>query len=311
MYYEDYGRDMIRSRFPAYAERIAVGLAGEGSECFGFDDEFSRDHDFGAGFCLWLTDEDFEAIAGEINAAFESMPSPYLGYPRRERICSGAARIGALNTTDFYRRFTGLDRAPRTLGEWLVMPEEHLAVATNGEVFSDPLGHFTDIRESLLAFYPEDIRLKKLAARLGRMGQAGQYNLPRSVKRGERVAAVHAVAEFAQNAESAVYLLNRRYKPFYKWAHHGMRELPLLEDVYGLLARLGELMTCGQENRFTAGIGETEIEEAVEETSVSVIRELRAQGLTDAPGDFLLPHAESVKAHIAHDALRGLHLFAE
>ncbi|MDR2610458.1 MAG: hypothetical protein LBC58_03280, partial [Clostridiales Family XIII bacterium] len=59
-YYEDYGRDMVLSRFSAYKGRIAAGLAGEGSECFGFDDELSHDHDFGAGFCLWLTDEDFK-----------------------------------------------------------------------------------------------------------------------------------------------------------------------------------------------------------------------------------------------------------
>ena len=51
--YERYGVDMIERLFPKWAGRIAVGLAGHGSECFGFDDELSRDHDFPEGFCLW------------------------------------------------------------------------------------------------------------------------------------------------------------------------------------------------------------------------------------------------------------------
>ena len=38
-YYEDFGREMLHERFPDFEERIAVGLAGRGSECFGFDDE--------------------------------------------------------------------------------------------------------------------------------------------------------------------------------------------------------------------------------------------------------------------------------
>ena len=61
-YYETYGRPMIAEQFPQYEERIAVGLVGPGSECFGFDDEISRDHDFEAGFCLWVTSEDEEAV---------------------------------------------------------------------------------------------------------------------------------------------------------------------------------------------------------------------------------------------------------
>ena len=35
-YYESCGRQMIEERFPAYAGRIAVGLAGRGSDCFGY-----------------------------------------------------------------------------------------------------------------------------------------------------------------------------------------------------------------------------------------------------------------------------------
>ena len=51
-FYEEYGKPMIERDFAEYSDRIAVGLVGRGSECYGFDDEISTDHDFEAGFCL-------------------------------------------------------------------------------------------------------------------------------------------------------------------------------------------------------------------------------------------------------------------
>ena len=35
-FYEQYGKEMIHKKFPAFEKRIAVGLVGEGSECFGY-----------------------------------------------------------------------------------------------------------------------------------------------------------------------------------------------------------------------------------------------------------------------------------
>ncbi len=50
-FYEEYVADLIHTRFGEYEDRIAVGIAGEGSDCFGYDDHISRDHDFGTGDC--------------------------------------------------------------------------------------------------------------------------------------------------------------------------------------------------------------------------------------------------------------------
>ena len=50
-FYETVGKKMIHTYFPEWENRIAVGLVGEGSDCYGFDDEISIDHDYAVGFC--------------------------------------------------------------------------------------------------------------------------------------------------------------------------------------------------------------------------------------------------------------------
>ena len=36
--YEEFGVPMLERQFPQLVGRIAVGLAGHGSECYGYDD---------------------------------------------------------------------------------------------------------------------------------------------------------------------------------------------------------------------------------------------------------------------------------
>ena len=94
----------------------------------------------------------------------------------------------------------------------------------------DARGDFSAWRKALLEYYPRDLWLKKLAARCMNMAQAGQYNLPRALRRGETVCAMLAASRFAEAALGMLFLLNRRYMPFYKWAWHIGRDLPFLGE---------------------------------------------------------------------------------
>ena len=299
-YYNEYGAAMIRELFPAYEGRIACGLAGSGSECFGFDDEYSQDHDFGPGFCLWLTDEDEKKTGAALRAEYANLPKAYKGFASKEMVVSGERRVGPMRISDFYFKFTGVIGAPQTLDQWREIPETFLAAAVNGEVFRDDLGEFSKLRDILSAFYPEDIRLKKIVARAAIMAQAGQYNYPRCIQRGERVAAQNALSEFINAASSMVYLLNKKYMPFYKWAHRGMKDLPILNEVYTLLSIL-----CSDETK------EGEQIDIIEEICVSVKQELMRQKLSEADENFLLDHCEGMKRKIRDPQIRSLHIMAE
>ncbi|MDE6604347.1 MAG: DUF4037 domain-containing protein [Lachnospiraceae bacterium] len=240
-YYETYGRKMICERFSSVADQAAAGLVGYGSECLGFDDEISTDHDYGPSFCIWLPREIYIQCGREMQAAYDALPKEFMGCAARVEEEQGRGRVGVLCLEDFYLEILGRDCVPETDAEWLAVSESALATATNGAVFEDPCGKFTGIREGLLAYYPKEVWLKKLAESLAKAAQAGQYNYARAMKRGERVAAELALTEFVKETMQIVYLLNKKYAPFYKWMHRGMQELAIGSEIGDMLALLYQI----------------------------------------------------------------------
>lgn len=286
-YYRAVGLPMMRARFAGWEERVAAGLAGPGSECFGFDDETSRDHDWGPGFCLWLGDEEYLEIGDRLRQEYLELPPVFMGFGPRKASPGEEWRVGPCRTSDFFRRFTGLDRPPETPREWLRIPEANLAACTNGKIFSDPEGGFTRWRQALLDYYPEDVRLDRIASLCLTVSQTGQYNFARSVRRAESFAAAYSAVKFCADAIALVFLLNRRYAPFYKWLHRAVRDLPLLGSA--VYERVGALVQTAEPSRR---------EEIMEGVCVLLADELRRQGVSDWPGDFLLEHAPRVRARI-------------
>lgn len=297
-YYETIGKPMLQQQFAQVYDRIAAGLVGDGSECLGFDDEISQDHDWGPSFCIWLTNEDYAKFGQDLQKAYMQLPKEFHGYIRRTTP-GGEGRVGVFRISDFYRQFIGSSHAPKTMLEWNRIPEPYLAKATNGEVFTDPLGQFTTIRNQLLQFYPEDVRLKKIAVRAAVMAQSGQYNYSRCLKRQEIVAANCALYEFVQATISMAYLLNKRYMPFYKWAHHGLQTLPKLSFLHD---KLQQLCTSQDTQQRIA---------LIEDICVDIRDEWRLQGIVDGPNDFLITYCKDIVAKIHDPALRAMHIMQE
>ena len=251
----------------------AFGLVGEGSECYGYDDELSKDHDFGPSVCIWLRKDDYLKYKDRINEALETLPKTYLGFQELKESEWGYNRRGLLNIEDFYFKFIASANSPQTINDWQKIPENALATVTNGEVFLDNLGEFTKIREQLLNYYPEAIRQNKIATRLMNISQHGQYNYVRCLRRNDLVAANQCLYLFVDEVIHLVFLLNRRYKIFYKWANRALLDLKILgNEIHKLL----EDMVFAQ-NKIPY----------VRKICKVLADELRNQKLTDCKSEFL------------------------
>ena len=298
-YFRQIALPVIEKTCGALLGRMAIGLVGDGSECFGYDDEISRDHDWGPGFCIWLNREVFDEFEEKIQAAYDKLPESFEGFSARRTSQWGGGRVGVLEIGAFYRRFVGMDSAPQTLKQWLIIPENALAAAVNGKVFQDPPGEFSAIRNTLKAFYPEDVRLKKIAARCMTAGQAGQYNFPRCVKRSEPYAAHYAEFKFMEDTVSLLFLLNKTYTPFYKWSHRALRKLPVMGSyAHGKILEL--LHT--RDLHLKA--------DQMESLTLKLIETLKGLGLSDSDSDFLPDHGPMVQGRIQDPELRGYDVWA-
>ncbi len=297
-YYEEYGRPMLESQFPQLLPYLAAGLFGSGSECLGYDDELSRDHDFEPGFCILLPDEETVDRRSEflLSRAYAKLPKTFCGVTRAALSPVGGARHGVMRTSEFFEKTVGAPDGRLTLRQWLTLPEQALLEATNGAIFHDEWGEVTRIRETLACF-PEDVRRKRLAGQLLLMGQAGQYNYARCLAHGEAAAARLAAGEFVRSTLCAVFLLERRYQPYYKWSFRALRSLPRGAT---LAEPLEHLLFSGAEDS----------SDAIELVAAAVSELLRADALSDTAGSELERHAYAVNDRIADATLRNLHILA-
>ncbi len=335
-YWQTYGKPLLdQPKFARYKNRIAAGLVGHGSECYGFDDEISRDHDFGPGFCLWLTDEDYAKIGADLQNAYDALPKKYAGFSSRNetpraKSCESSKRVGVFSISEFFENITGFPTAPAANEPhlWLSLSESTLAAATNGKIFADPLGEFSKARQSF-KLMPDDVRISLISRRLGMISQAGQYNFPRMIARKDASAAWLSINEFVRATASLVFLLNNPvtagYLPYYKWQFAALRKLSnrmasRLPEVCGKLESVMRLSSAAcfggdgsggdgfGEGGKGAGIAQKQVTQIIDSICEDIVRELQYEGLSDCGETFLEWQRPYVEAHINSSAacLRSL-----
>lgn len=298
-FYEAYGKDMIRNEFPEYVSRIAVGLVGEGSDCFGFDDDISKDHDYAPGFCMWLTDEDYEEVGARLQASYEKLVEKVYDYKSTDRFLK--ERRGVQPIKRFYSKLLGVqeeDVATSTFSYWMCN-EEQLAAATNGRLFRDDLGAFYMVRSKLLEHYPDQHFRRKLAQEIHIFSQCAQSNYPRMMARGDQLSANLCINKAIESVMNILYLLNKKYAPYYKWKRKGLENLKGAERVIALLDTISDTpcqKKAWEETVYSSTSINTDDRIVVlfENVAHEILQFLKAKGLVSKNDLFLETHISEI-----------------
>lgn len=224
-YYHEIVGPAFREKFPGLYDQMAFGLVGPGSECYGYDDEISRDHDWGPKVCIWIPEGLFRERGEELQSVYNSLPGECCGFKGVNRRDLALRRDGVISTKSFYENYSGMGRPPNNNLQWLHQQDDQLAQCTNGKVFLDNLGEFSAFRRALLAYYPRDVWLKKIVSRCVMISQYGQYNLRRAQRRRDAPGEHYCWAMCTAEAAALAFLLKKKYRPFYKWQFKGLEEL--------------------------------------------------------------------------------------
>ena len=273
-YYENVGKPMLEEKYADYLSRMTIGMCGEGSDCFGFDDTYSGDHDWGPGFYIWLDRDLYKEIGERLRKDYEELPKEYRGY-KRINTEHGKRRIGVSDVDDFCSYYIG----KAAYDEWkstgnispdkmIVIPEYKLAAFCNGEIFkrADDTGCIiTGLREYIRGYYDKSTSIKLLCQKLAEFGQNAQYNYPRMKKRGDNTVAMQLLHTGLRRAVQAAYILNKQYAPHDKWLMRGTEKFNLLKEVPELVSKITleaarELLEVEAEN---TGAGDVSVDNKV------------------------------------------------
>lgn len=291
-FYETVGKEMIHTHFPEWENRIAVGLVGEGSDCYGFDDEISMDHDYAVEFCMWLTGADYEKIGPALQEEYDKLSK------NENRL---KYRRGVFRINDFYNQLleSSADFEKEFSLDYQKVEEFQLAQATNGIVFRDDMGVFSNIREKLLAYYPENVWRGKLAQSIHEFSQYAQSNYARMMARRDELTAKICVSKAIESTMDLIYLLSRIYAPYYKWKKKGLEKFPLSKKILPLLEKLSRLPSQSEVwNNVTYHASlihkEDKCVELFEQIAKELLEELKRQELVSGEDVFLESYIKQI-----------------
>ncbi len=245
-YFFEAGLPLLQEHYPQLVDRVAAGLvaggfeSGCGSEIGGFDDEVSRDHNWGPRFFLFLNYGDKRALGDEVQAFLDrALPTEFAGFKSTSTTLP-KNRAYVLTPTENLRACLHRGRAPESDEDWITIPEVALFEYTAGPIFYEPTPLVAPVRDPF-EYYPDNVWYKRLSYAFFMMHLVG--NVRRSAQRRDIVATQTYVNWFVQVAMRTCFLLKRQYAPYCKWLYQAFRRLPdlpagLAEDIEAVALRI-------------------------------------------------------------------------
>lgn len=246
LFYRDVVRPWLGDAFPSLAHDAAI--FGYGSELLGFDDEMSRDHNWGPRVQLVVSEPDFVAHAASIVDGFDAVKPPtFLGEPIGYRsrphppIIAGDALgrpehgVEVFTAAGILRTRLALDPAtPLDAPVWLSLPEQRLLELVAGEIFHDGLGELARLKETF-GRCPRDVVLYKLAAQWRRIADEQAF-VGRAGYVGDDIGSRIIASRLARDVMRIAFLLEDRYPPYAKWFGSAFAQLAGARELSPLLA---------------------------------------------------------------------------
>ncbi len=309
-YYHGFGH-VFSQRMADCVKELTFAKVGEGSDCFGWDDILSMDHDFGPGFCVFVNREVYAEWGEALSRTYSLLPERYRGFDQPP-VVKGAPRNGVLVTEEFFSRILELSEeecaylmANETLPEqvFLRLSDWQLRTVTNGEIFDGEDTSFARIYHNLKKGYPAKVRLRKMAQMLGECCQDGQYNYQRLMRRGDLHGAILMQQSFAEKVIGFLYLLNRQYAPHRKWLIRGTGSFEKGGEVLSLVKELLEMrpdLSSYAKREAVEWIGKTNGEDQVlgkiDEIARGIVQLLCGEGITTSKEPYLEQHIPELLA---------------
>jgi hypothetical protein len=205
---------LLRRELPGVP--LVAGRFGAGSDVLGFDDEVSRDHDWGLRLTV-LVPQDAVGPVGDL--LDRELPPAWAGHPVRFPTTWDPAqrhRVEVDTPDGFVRTRLGVGAAQEpTTADWLSFTGQAVLELLAGPVFCDDEGRWAALRDRF-AWYPDDVWRHLVASAWQQLEQELPF-VGRTGARGDDLGSRLITARLAGVAVQLGLLLDRVWAPYAKW----------------------------------------------------------------------------------------------